>query len=100
MAVEAVQLASVSGANSLLTGKRTGNFTKLATSAENLYQKTPVPRGFSSQIPYATEQGIIWSEQGWIKEFQCKNRELDTARWRQLAADERAAIRLHFAQPR
>ena len=48
---EAVQRASVSGANSLLTGKRTGNFTKLATSAEKLYQKTPVPQGFPAQVP-------------------------------------------------
>src|SRR5262245_31300785 len=47
MADDAVSCELVSAANSLLTGKLTGNFAELANSKA------------CSQIPYATEQGIF-----------------------------------------
>jgi hypothetical protein len=62
--VDAGRIEPVSTSNSLLTGKRTGNFAE-----------TGLPRRFFApnrlrnsvaynKIPYATEQGIIWCEQG------------------------------------
>ena len=49
--------------NSLLTGKRTGNF---AISGASRIRRPPSPMisGAFSQIPYATEQGISAKEQG------------------------------------
>jgi hypothetical protein len=56
--------------NSLLTGKRTGNFVNSALSGRFLKADTQANSKASSEIPYATEQGIISAEQGILAQEQ------------------------------
>jgi hypothetical protein len=50
--------------NSLLTGKRTGNFAKNAAWVASKTVNYSVVTGLPIQIPYSTEQGIILAKQG------------------------------------
>jgi hypothetical protein len=56
--------------NSLLTGKRTGNFAKTAVSVASKTVNNSVVTGLPKQIPYSTEQGIILPEQGMLAQEQ------------------------------
>jgi hypothetical protein len=70
---EAVGFELVSAsANSLLTGKITGNFIEFAKPNAILNANTRANSEACSEIPCATEQGIFSEEQG----ISCGNREL------------------------
>jgi hypothetical protein len=59
------RLALVSpSSNSLLTGKRTGNFVEIRLLGAILKADTRANSEACSEIPYSTEQGIISAEQG------------------------------------
>ena len=64
LAVDAVSYEPVSGANSLLTGKRTGNFANSRAVEGKGAANNAASTGPYEQIPYAIEQGIFLTEQG------------------------------------
>ena len=63
MVADAVGFEPVSTANSLLTGKKTGNFVNPPALAI-LKADTRAKSKAYSQIPYETEQGNFLKEQG------------------------------------
>src|SRR5665213_362338 len=64
VAVDAVSCEPVSGSNSLLTGKRTGNFANSRPIEGKGAANSAASTGLYEQIPYAIEQGIFSAEQG------------------------------------
>jgi hypothetical protein len=61
VAVERVRGEPVSGPNSLLTGKNTGNFTRFDSSNRTPFQRNPHPEPFSRHLTHPvldSEQGI------------------------------------------
>jgi hypothetical protein len=60
----ALQVEPVSLANSLLTGKLTGNFINLSRFGQILGPNLQAKSLTCSKIPYTNEQGIILHKQG------------------------------------
>jgi hypothetical protein len=56
--------------NSLLTGKRTGNFAEIGDFRGSQGLDTRANSKVSSQIPYASHQGIFLKYQGNIRQDQ------------------------------
>jgi hypothetical protein len=62
--VDAGRIEPVSTSNSLLSGKRTGNFAETGLP-RGCFAPNRLPNSVAyNEIPYGTEQGIIWCEQG------------------------------------
>ena len=59
MVADAVVVEPVSTPNSLLTGKRTGNFSEIVGSGGWRRRITAPAKGFRSEFPYSIEQGTI-----------------------------------------
>jgi hypothetical protein len=64
VALDAVSCEALSGSNSLLTGKRTGNFANSRLIEGKGAANNGASTGLYEQIPYAIEQGIFSTEQG------------------------------------
>jgi hypothetical protein len=63
MVVDAARIEPVSTSNSLLTGKRTGNFAERRPPEAIFAPNRPTNSVAYNKIPYATEQGIFRCEQ-------------------------------------
>ncbi len=70
MAGDAVRIEPVSGCYSLLTGNLTGIFARKWPFAETAGRNAAQIQARCMQIPYAKEQGISCSEQGFENSYQ------------------------------